>query len=72
MTNINPLIPNRIYDWLKWIAIIVLPATSTLLIAVGNIWNIGILTPISATVTAIAALMGTILGISAISYNKPK
>ena len=71
-TTIKPLIPNTVYDWMKWITILVLPAIATLLIAIGNIWNIGILTPIAATVTAVTALLGTVLGISTISYNKSK
>ena len=71
-TTIKPLIPDRVYDWMKWITILVLPAIATLLIAIGNIWNIGILTPVAATVTAVTAMLGTVLGISTISYNKSK
>ena len=71
-TTIKPLIPNRVYDWMKWITILALPAIATLLIAIGNIWNIAILTPVAATVTAVTALLGTVLGISTISYNKSK
>ena len=71
-TTIKPLIPNRVYDWMKWITILALPAIATLLIAIGNIWNIDILTPVAATITAVTALLGTVLGISTISYNNSK
>ena len=71
-TTIKPLIPDRVYDWMKWITILVLPAIATLLIAIGNIWNIAVLTPVAATVTAVTAMLGTVLGISTISYNKSK
>lgn len=71
-TTIKPLIPNRVYDWMKWITILALPAIATLLIAIGNIWDIAILTPVAATVMAVTVMLGTILGISTISYNKSK
>lgn len=71
-TTIKPLIPNKVYDWMKWITIIALPAISTLLIAIGNIWNITVLTPVAATLMAVTTLLGTLLGVSTISYNKSK
>ena len=71
-TTIKPLIPNRVYDWMKWITIIALPAIATLLLAIGNIWNIAALTPVAATVMAVTTLLGTMLGVSTISYNKSK
>lgn len=71
-TTIKPLIPNKVYDWMKWITIIALPAIATLLLAIGNIWNIAVLTPVAATVTAVTTLLGTLLGVSTISYNKSK
>lgn len=71
-TTIKPLIPNRVYDWMKWITILALPNIATLLIAIGKIWDIAILTPVAATVMAVTAMLGTVLGISTISYNKSK
>ena len=71
-TTIKPLIPNRAYDWMKWITIIALPAIATLLLAIDKIWNIAILTPVAATVMAVTTLLGTMLGVSTISYNKSK
>ena len=71
-TTIKPLIPNKVYDWMKWITIIALPAIANLLLAIGKIWNIAILTPVAATVMAVTALLGILLGVSTISYNKSK
>ena len=71
-TTIKPLIPNKVYDWMKWITIIALPAIATLLLAIDKIWNIAILTPVAATVMAVTTLLGTMLGVSTISYNKSK
>lgn len=61
---------NRMYDILKNIALIVLPALATLVIAVFEIWNLPYGAQIGATITAIATFLGTILKVSSIMYNK--
>lgn len=61
---------DKIYDILKWIATVVLPALSTLILAIGQIWDLTVYTvPIGATVAAIAAFLGAILGIGSIKYK---
>ena len=65
------MIPNRIFDVLKWIAIVALPALSTFIVVLGKIWNWGDIAPMVAqTITAVAVLLGALLGISTIQYNK--
>lgn len=62
---------NRIFDILKWIAIVALPALSTFIVVLGKIWNWGDIAPMVAqTITAVAVLLGALLGISTIQYNK--
>lgn len=62
---------DKIYDWLKWIAIVALPAISTFIVVLGKIWNWGDIAPMVAqTITAVAVLLGALLGISTIQYNK--
>ena len=64
------MIPNKIYDALKWVAIVALPAISTFIVVIGRIWNWGeIAGMIAQTITAIAVLLGALLGISAIKYT---
>lgn len=64
---------NKTYDLLKWIATVVLPALSTLTLTIGQIWGVSEWTvPIGATIAAVAAFLGAILGISSIAYNKAK
>ena len=64
---------NSTYDILKWIATVVLPALSTLTLTIGQIWGVSEWTvPIGATIAAVAAFLGAILGISSIAYNKAK
>lgn len=63
---------NKLYDLLKWIAQIVLPAIATLYFALATIWNLPYGEQIVGTITAIDAFLGAILGVSTISYNKKK
>lgn len=67
----NTLIPDKWYTWLKWIAIVALPAISTFIVVIGKIWGWGdTAVMIAQTITAVATLLGALLGISAIQYNK--
>lgn len=61
---------NKTYDILKWIAALVLPALATLVIALAGIWNLPYGEAIGATVMAVDAFLGTILGISSKNYQK--
>lgn len=65
------MIPNRVYDWLKWTAIVCLPAFSSFILIISKIYgwpDLGI--QIAETLTATATLLGALLGISAIQYGK--
>ena len=62
---------NKVYDILKWIALVVLPALATFYVGLGQIWaNIPYPAQISGTIMLVDALLGTILGISSIQYAK--
>lgn len=61
---------NKLYDILKWIALVVLPALASLYIGLGQFWNIPYPEQISGTIMLIDAFLGTILGISSIQYAK--
>lgn len=64
------MINDKVYDVLKWVAIIALPALSTFIVVVGKIWNWGdIAGMVAQTVTAVAGLLGALLGISHIQYK---
>ena len=63
-------ISNRLYDILKWIAQIVLPAIATLYFALSNIWGLPYGEQIVGTITAVDAFLGALLGISSVKYNK--
>lgn len=61
---------NKIYDILKWIAQILLPAIGTLYFALANIWNLPYPQEVVGTITAVDAFLGVVLGVSTAQYNK--
>lgn len=61
---------NKVYDVLKWIAQIFLPALGTLYFALAGIWDFPYAEAIVGTITAVDTFLGIILGISTIQYNK--
>ena len=66
----NNIFPPKVYDWCKWIAIVCLPALSTFIVCLGKIWGWGdIAIAISQSITALACLLGALLGISHIQYK---
>jgi hypothetical protein len=63
------VLKNSVYEKLKYITMIVLPALTTLWLSVGSIWQLPLVEPIGATLTAVTAFLGAILGISTSLYN---
>lgn len=61
---------NKLFDVLKWVAILFLPALAILIRTVFAIWYIPYGDQISATITALQAFLGAILGVSTLNYNK--
>ena len=61
---------NKVYDVMKFIAQILLPAMGTLYFALAGIWGFPYGEAVVGTITAIDAFVGAILGISTSSYNK--
>jgi len=67
------ILNDKWYDVLKWIAIVALPALSAFVLCISKIWgwaDLGIM--ISQTITAVAVLLGALLGVSAIQYKSKK
>ena len=64
------MISDKVYDVLKWVAIVALPALSTFIVVMGKIWGWGdVAVAVAQTITALATLLGTLLGISALQYK---
>jgi len=61
---------DKVYDILKWIAIVALPALSTFIVVISKIWGWADMgSMIAQTITAVAVLLGALLGISHIQYK---
>lgn len=60
---------DKVYDILKWIALIALPAIATLWYTLGKIWGFPYLAEIGATLVALDTFLGAILGISNLQYK---
>lgn len=63
---------NKVYDVLKFIAMVVLPALGTLYFALSTIWGLPYGEQIVGTITAIDTFLGALLGISSATYKKNK
>lgn len=60
---------NKVYDVLKWVAQILLPALATLYFALAKVWNLPYSEQVVGTITAIDTFLGVILGLSSKVYN---
>ena len=62
---------NKLYDVLKWIVVIFVPLTITLLETLTMAWHWDIpLEAIVTTISAVAAFIGGCIGVSTITYNR--
>ena len=61
---------NKVYDVLKWIALIALDAVGVFYKAVATIWGFPFGDEVLATCAALSLLLGTLLGVSSNQYNK--
>ena len=61
---------NKLYDVLKWIAMVFLPAIATLYFALAGIWGFPYGEEIVGTITAVDTCLGVLLGITSAQYSK--
>jgi hypothetical protein len=61
---------SKVYDILKWIALVFLPALGTLYFALSGIWGLPYGEEVVGTIMAIDTFLGALIGISNINYNK--
>ena len=64
------MLSNRVYNILKWIALIALDALGLLYKTLAAIWGWPYGDEVLATCTALSLCLGTLLGISTAKYNK--
>ena len=64
------VLPDKVYNVLKWVAMVFLPALTTLVGVILNCFNIECTDIVLTIMTAVTTFMGAILGISNVQYNK--
>lgn len=67
------ILPDKWFDILKWLDLIVLPAIGTAYAALSAIWGFPFAEEIPKTIMVVCTLLGAFLGISNVNYymNEP-
>lgn len=69
--SMENIFSSKVYDWLKWICVICMPALSTFVVVLGQIYHFeDIAGMIAQTITAVATLIGSLICVSSIQYKK--
>lgn len=61
---------DRVYDVLKWLCLIVLPALGVLYAALAGLWHWPYTTEVVGTIAAVETFLGALLGVSTAQYNR--
>lgn len=61
---------NNIYNLLKWVTLVVIPALTTAYVGLSAVWGWPYATEIAKTSAVVCTLLGALLGISTASYYK--
>lgn len=65
----KPLLSDGVYNALKHVASVGLPALATLYFGLAQIWHLPDTTEVVATITAVNVACGALLGYSSVTYN---
>ena len=61
---------NKIYDVLKWVALVALDAVGLFYKTIATIWGLPMGDEVLATCTALSVFIGALIGLSSTQYNK--
>lgn len=64
------ILSNKVYDALKWIVMIAIPALTTAYVGLSGIWGWPYAEEVAKTSAVVCVLLGALLGISTAQYNK--
>ena len=64
------ILPDRVYDVLKWCVMIAIPALTTAYVGLSGVWGWPYAEEVAKTSAVICTLLGALLGISTAQYNK--
>lgn len=65
-------LPNKVYDILKWITLVVIPALSTAYVGLASVWGFPLADEVAKTACVVCTLIGALIGISTAQYNASK
>lgn len=63
---------NKLYDILKWVALVALDAVGVFYKTIASIWSFPFGDEVLATFAALSLFLGTLIGITGMNYNKEK
>ena len=63
-------LPNNVYDFLKWFALVAIPALEVFWLTIGKVWGFPYLTEIGTTIAAVGLFIATLIGVSTANYKK--
>lgn len=63
-------INDKLYDILKWVTMIVIPALTTAYVGLAAVWSWPFAEQVAKTSAVVCTLLGALLGISTAQYNK--
>ena len=66
------LMNNKIYDVLKWVTMVVIPALATAYVGLSGVWGWPYADEVAKTAAVVCTLLGALLGISTAEYNRLK
>lgn len=61
---------DSVYDVLKWVCLIALPALAVLYAVIAKIWDLPYGAEIPATINAVAVFIGSLIGISHVNIKR--
>ena len=64
------LMENGVYDVLKWVTMVVIPALATAYVGLAAVWSWPYADEVAKTAAVVCTLLGALLGISTAQYNK--
>ena len=60
---------DKVYDFLKWVALVAVPAVEAFWLTIGKTWGFPYLTEIGTTIAAVGLLIAALIGVSTKTYN---
>lgn len=66
----DPVLSNKLYDFLKFLAQVLLPSAATAYAGIAALWGLGAVTQVVGTIVAVDTFLGVLLTFLTQQYNK--